>query len=72
MIFKILFCILVVIWTLITGLIIFVFIRHRRTLMKTLNMLQMTKNSFSNNTQQFDQLKRSLEEFNKISQRLKK
>lgn len=72
MIINIFFHLLVIIWTLITGLIIFVFIKYRKTLISTFKMFQQTKNNFSNNSQQFELFKRQIEEINKISQRIKK
>jgi hypothetical protein len=72
MIFQVLFYTLVVIWTIFTGLIVFILLKHRQTLINTFKMLKSTKNSLSNNPQQFEQIKRTFEELNKISKRLKK
>ena len=72
MIFQVLFYTLVVIWTIFTGLIVFILLKHRQTLINTFKMLKSTKNSLSNKPQQFEQIKRTFEELNKISKRLKK
>ena len=72
MIINIFFYLLVIIWTVITGLFIFVLIKYRKTLISTIKILQQTKNNLSNNTEQFELFKRQIEEINKISQRIKK
>jgi hypothetical protein len=72
MIIQILFSTLVIIWTLITIVLIGLLIKYRKSLTRTYKTLQVTQKKLFNDTQQFDQLKRTIEEFQKISQRIKK
>jgi hypothetical protein len=72
MILEILLTLLVVIWTTISLFFVFILIKHRHFLINFFKSFKLSKNNLSDNTQYFEQIKRSLEEFNKISNRLKK
>lgn len=72
MIINILFSLLVIIWTLMTIIIVFLLIRYRKPLRETLKVLQITQKKLFNDTQQFNHLKRTIDEFQKISERIKK